>query len=192
MKSADGCAYQARIPASATSTDVIHYYITAYDDGEAVVASNGNSGSPNLIDVVAGEPIEPPVTVKRERVYILLGAGLGAGYVTGVTEKGTEELKTDGFAPNYLHLAPRTGLLIGKTLGLGLYGRFGFPIGATAEGHSTMSPSAGLRLRKFFGAFNVAGSVGAGVVSDTIEINDAVHVISLGPLQVGAGAGVRC
>lgn len=47
------CVYGGKIPASALSGDLVHYYVAAYNAAGKVIASKGSAGSPNIIEVTA-------------------------------------------------------------------------------------------------------------------------------------------
>jgi len=56
-----GCRYAGTIPASATRGNFVHYYLAAYDANNKVLAANGSSSTPNVLDFrapgrVATEP----------------------------------------------------------------------------------------------------------------------------------------
>lgn len=84
------CKYTGAIPASAKRGSVIHYYVAAYDGNNRVIAGKGSSGSPNIMELVAGppprpdeeDPINGPKTAKRA---VATGPAQGGGEVkTGV------------------------------------------------------------------------------------------------------------
>ncbi len=53
MTLSSGCVYGGKIPASALTGDLIHYYVAAYNAAGKVIASKGSAGSPNIIEVSA-------------------------------------------------------------------------------------------------------------------------------------------
>jgi hypothetical protein len=50
------CKYTGSIPSSAKKGTVLHYYVAAYDSSNKVIANKGSSGSPNIMELVAGPP----------------------------------------------------------------------------------------------------------------------------------------
>lgn len=53
MTLSSGCVYGGKIPASALTGDIVHYYVAAYNAAGKVIASKGSAGSPNIIEVSA-------------------------------------------------------------------------------------------------------------------------------------------
>ena len=53
MKRNGDCGFSADIPASALSSDIVHYYVAALSKSGKRVANRGSSGSPNIIEVQA-------------------------------------------------------------------------------------------------------------------------------------------
>ena len=48
------CKYVAQIPASALKGSLVHYYVAAYNSGGKVIASKGQAGSPNIVELTGG------------------------------------------------------------------------------------------------------------------------------------------
>jgi hypothetical protein len=53
MKGKGGSTFKAEIPVAATKGDAVHYYIEAKTGAGKIAASAGNSGSPNIVTIVA-------------------------------------------------------------------------------------------------------------------------------------------
>jgi len=54
MAKSGDCGYNAKIPAKSVKGDFVHYYIAAYNRKGKQIARKGSSGSPNVIEIVAG------------------------------------------------------------------------------------------------------------------------------------------
>ena len=168
------CKYLGSIPASALKGTVLHYYVAAYDANNRVIVGRGASGSPNIMELVAGapgpsddeDPINgskkqapaPPETGggeiskgvvaggKPPRVYIGVSAGTGFGYVTGKTEFDNQ-VENCCIGNSFLVITPELGYFVNPQLSVGVAARLGVPIGANIEGHSTLAPGGMVRVR---------------------------------------------
>jgi hypothetical protein len=167
-----GTTYRAEIPAKATRGEAIHYYIEARHAGGKVLATIGNSGSPNIITIVAGGGAEEETgvdeenplagvrkreaeesetrigkgaTPARHKFFIGVSAGTGGGYVSGTTEKERQPVSCC-VAPELLNLKPEVGYWISAQLVGSLYFRIGLPIGANVEGAAFMAPAVMAKL----------------------------------------------
>jgi hypothetical protein len=83
-------------------------------------------------------------------------------------------------------------------MALSVVGRFGLPIGANVDGHATGAPGVLARFRYALDpsgdGIRVSGSLGVGVLRNTIKLNMAdpgmdTDIVAQGPLLVGAGLG---
>lgn len=93
MKPAGGAAYEADIPAEATSGDYVHYYIEARNEKAKVVATKGSAGSPNVIDVLrarggGGDDDEENLDDENPLEAIGRGGGGGGGRRGGGDDDG--------------------------------------------------------------------------------------------------------
>lgn len=200
----DGCKYRGVIPGEDIQGGVIHYYISAYQDDQAV-ASKGNERTPNIIEVI--EPDNPfgggskPTGPKGPaKIFISVAAGTGAAFVTGQTEQLLAPVNA-GLAPALLHIFPEIGYFVSPKTSISLAFRLGFPIGANRDMHAGPSPAATLRWRQSLsedgnGLF-WAAALGGGVIRQTVELTDVpdptmnVDTTAIGPLFVGGGAGYK-
>lgn len=86
MRNTTGVKFEAEIPATATGADSVHYYIEAKNAAGKVTASNGNSGSPNIISLnkpSAGGGTGGPDASELDREDPLKGGGGGGGTIGG-------------------------------------------------------------------------------------------------------------
>ena len=95
-------------------------------------------------------------------------------------------------------ITPELGYYVKPQLSIGVAGRFGVPLGANIDGHSTLAPSGVVRVRYALAAsgegLRVIGQLGAGILRNTIKLNDAdngmdTDIVAQGPLLIGAGVG---
>jgi uncharacterized membrane protein YgcG len=137
------------------------------------------------------------VAGKAPTVFIAVGGGTGAGFVTGETEQAGNKVECC-FAPDLAHVTGEIGYYLNPHTAIGIAVRMGFPIGANIADHATAAPAGLLRLHHYFGnsgdGLMVVGQVGGGVIRNTIKLTDAppdmnVDIAAMGPLIVGAGAG---
>ncbi len=220
----DGCKFTGQIPAAATHGSIVHYYIGAFDGGGKLIAGKGSPGSPNILELAAGGVVksdgEDPLgggggggggsasggevkggvegPAKPTKIFIALAGGTGFGYVTGNTEGGNA-VKTCCVGNSLGVIAPELGINISPQMALSIVGRFGLPIGANTEGHATGAPGVLARFRYALDpsgdGIRVAGSVGVGVLRNTIKLNMAetsggdTDIVAQGPLLIGAGLG---
>lgn len=219
------CKYLGSIPASALKGTVLHYYVAAYDANSRVIVGRGASGSPNIMELVAGPPSrgddEDPINGKKPtpppsdggagvikegvvagpskppRVYIGVFAGTGFGYVTGKTEFDNQ-VENCCIGNSLLVITPELGYHVNPQLSVGVAARLGVPIGANIDGHSTLAPSGVVRVRYALApggeGLRVMGQLGAGILRNTIKLNNAeagmdTDIVAQGPLLVGAGVG---
>lgn len=219
---AQGCRYTGAIPAAAMRGSLVHYYVAAYDGNNKVVSSKGSSGSPNIIEIsgVAAatrpdeeDPINGGKKVvatgddrisggviaggKPAKVYLAVSVGTGLGYVTGKTERNNE-VQSCCVGNSLVVLTPEIGFQASRQLAIGIAGRFGVPVGANMEGHSTLAPGAVLRVRYAMSesgqGLRVMGQVGGGIMRNTIKVEGGedgmdTDIVAQGPLLIGAGLG---
>ena len=170
------CKYTGAIPGAAMKGSVLHYYVAAYDANNRVIAGKGSSGSPNIMELVAGPPPrgdeEDPINGKKKpppppgggnggggaigggvvvggkppRVYIGGVIGTGFGYVTGKTEFDNQ-VENCCIGNSLVVITPELGYHVSPKLSIGLAARLGIPVGANIEGHSTLAPAGVVRVR---------------------------------------------
>lgn len=217
-----GCRYAGAIPASGMHGALVHYYIAAYD-GTKVLAAKGSSSSPNILELSATGPareVEDPLAEpgpvddgrasvasratapagKRSSIVLSMTAGTGFGYVTGRTE-ADNKVQTCCIGTSLVVLSPEIAYAWSRQLSIGLAVRFGLPLGANIEGHSTGAPAGLLRVHYALSpsgdGVRLTGEVGAGVLRNTIQVDAEdtgstemdTDVVAQGPLLVGAGIG---
>jgi len=218
-----GCHFTGAIPASGMHGALVHYYIAAYDAGNKVLAAKGSSGAPNILELSAagtsGDVEDPingtpgpsprasaPVTRvtrsavrggKAPSIMLAVAGGTGFGYVSGKTE-GDNVVQTCCIGTSLVVITPELAYYASPRISIGLAVRLGLPIGANIDGHSTIAPSAFLRLRYAFGrsgdGLRVMAELGGGVLRNTIKLNDDdtgmdTDIVAQGPLLLGAGVG---
>ena len=198
MSKEGDCRYTGAIPATGTTTDLLHYYIAALGDNGRSVASKGSEGSPNIVELAAatggsndddnpfvkkpkdtnnGNKITGGVVAggKPSSVFVVLAVGTGAGYVSGETEQERNAVECC-LAPGLLHVDPEIGYFVSRQLAISLAGRIGFPIGANIEGHATVGPAGLLKIRYALSpkgnGMHVSGSVGGGIIRNTIKLTE--------------------
>jgi hypothetical protein len=214
------CKYTGAIPASAMRGTVLHYYVAAYDANNRVLAGKGSSGSPNIMELTPGpsgrSDVEDPLHGKKDpaggggaisggtevaagpaRIYGGLAIGTGFGYVTGTTE-ANNTVENCCLGSSLLVFTPEIGYYVKPQLSIGVAGRFGVPLGANVDGHATLAPGGMVRVRYALApsgeGLRVIGQIGAGILRNTIKLNDAgngmdTDIVAQGPLLIGAGVG---
>lgn len=214
------CKYTGAIPASAMKGTVLHYYVAAYDENNRVLVGKGSSGSPNIMELTPGptgrsdteDPINGnkkpddgggaihgggQVVVGATRVYGGLVIGTGVGYVTGKTEFDNT-VQNCCLGSSLLVITPELGYYVKPQLSVGVAARLGVPLGANIDGHSTLAPGGVVRVRYALAAsgegVRVIGQIGAGILRNTIKLNDGgngmdTDIVAQGPLLIGAGVG---
>ena len=162
MKASSGGNYTADIPTSATSGNLVAYYIAAQGKDGQPIASKGSVADPIIVTLTgAGAPERPRVTDEEEeggggsKFYIGLQLGTGFGWMTGNGEVNVDDkVSPEGFAMAQLgHLAPELGYFIKPNLMLSVQGRFQLVTGATPLGLPKLDPSTpdGMTLAKACG-----------------------------------------
>jgi hypothetical protein len=156
--SGSGAEYTASIPASATSGNLVNYYIEAQAADGSSKATKGVASDPIAISLKgAGAGGDEEVTKEEEeeegqgmggKLYFALMAGSGVGWTTGAGEVNVEhQISPAGFAPAQIgHLAPEIGYFVKPGLMLSLQGRFQLVTGATAEHISDTTQCGGDKL----------------------------------------------
>jgi len=217
------CKYTGSIPGSAMKGTVLHYYVAAYDANNKVIAGKGSSGSPNIIELSAGtgpkpdgeDPIngkKPPgggtgsggavtgggvVAPQGDKMYVGVVGGTGFGYVTGKTEFNNT-VENCCIGNSLIVITPELGYYVNPQLSIGLAVRLGVPVGANIDGHSTLAPGGMVRARYALAAsgegVRVLGQLGAGILRNTIKLNNASNgmdtdIVAQGPLLLGGGVG---
>jgi hypothetical protein len=219
------CKYTGAIPGSVMKGAVVHYYVAAYDANNRVIVGKGSSGSPNIVELVAGPPSKgdeedpinggkkkkppPPgggggqigggvvVPSKPPKVYVGVVGGTGFGYVTGKTEFDNQ-VENCCIGNSLVVITPEIGYYVNPQISIGAVVRLGIPVGANIEGHSTLSPSGLVRVRYALSpsgeGVRVMGQIGAGILRNTIKLNNAMpdmdtDIVGQGPLLIGAGVG---
>jgi hypothetical protein len=212
------CKYTGAIPASAMKGSVLHYYVAAYDANNRVIAGRGTSGSPNLVELTAGPPLrgdgEDPINGNQQpaggggvsggvvvdrpaKLYVGVAAGTGFGYVTGKTESDNE-VENCCIGNSLVVITPEIGYYVNPQLSIGVAARLGIPVGANIMGHSTLAPGGLVRVRYALSpsgdGVRVMGQLGAGILRNTIKLNNAddgmdTDIVAQGPLLLGAGVG---
>ena len=163
-------------------------------NGKKVVASSGGS-----TDEPSGGEVTKSVDVgpKHQKIYIAIAGGTGIGYVSGTTESNNP-VKTCCFGPSLVVLQPEIGFNVKPQLAVAIAGRIGIPMGANIDGHATAAPGVLLRVRYALSptgqGVRVMGQAGAGVLRDTIKLDNAsmgmdTDIVAQGPLLIGAGVG---
>jgi hypothetical protein len=217
------CQYTGAIPAPAMKGSVLHYYVAAYDANNRVIVGRGSSGSPNIMELVAGPPPRPDeedpingpkkppggggsggsvgggvvVGGKAPKLYVAVVGGTGFGYVTGLTEFDNR-VENCCIGNSLVVITPEIGYHVNPQLSIGAAARLGIPVGANIDGHSTLAPGGMVRVRYALSrsgeGVRVMGQVGAGILRNTIKLNNAADgmdtdIVAQGPLFVGAGIG---
>lgn len=216
------CTYTGAIPGTAMKGSVMHYYVAAYDANNRVIVGKGSSGSPNIMELTPGpsgkgdgeNPLGGGGTVgggtvgggvvggvvpagKAPKVYIGFAGGTGFGYVTGKTEFDNE-VENCCIGNSLVVLTPEFGVYVNRQLSVGAAVRLGIPVGANLEGHSTLAPGGVVRVRYALApsgdGLRVMGQLGAGILRNTIKLNEAedgmdTDIVAQGPLLLGGGVG---
>ncbi|HSK04908.1 MAG TPA: tetratricopeptide repeat protein [Kofleriaceae bacterium] len=213
------CKYTGAIPASAMRGSVLHYYVAAYDANNRVIVGKGSSGSPNIMELTAGPPPRPdeedPINGRKPagdggsvsggvttggkpaRIYLGVAGGTGFGYVTGKTEFDNR-VENCCIGNSLVVITPELGYYVNPQLSIGMAARLGVPVGANLDGHSTLAPAGLVRVRyalaKSGEGVRVMGQLGAGILRNTIKLNNAADgmdtdIVAQGPLLLGAGVG---
>jgi hypothetical protein len=202
---------------------IVHYYVAAYGANGRPVAEKGSEGSPNILEIsgtapagggddenplasgggsssTSGGDVKSTVTVgpKKAKLMFAISGGTGFGYVTGMTEYGNA-VKSCCIGNSLAVVMPELGYYINPRTSIGIVARLGFPIGANVDGHATMAPAGLVRVRYALSAsgdgLHVMGQLGAGILRDTIKIDNPdmpmqdTDVVAQGPLLVGGGVG---
>jgi hypothetical protein len=157
--SASGSEYTASIPASATSGNLVNYYVEVQGADGASKATKGVASDPIAIslkgagaggdeEVAKDEDEEEGGSGTGGKLFFALMAGSGVGWTTGAGEVNVEhQITPAGFAPSQLgHLAPEIGYFVRPGLLLSLQGRFQLVTGATAEHITDTSQCGGDKL----------------------------------------------
>jgi len=214
------CKYTGAIPASAMKGAVVHYYVAAYDANNRVIAGKGSSGSPNIMELSAGAGPRPdgedPINGKKQggggggsvtgggavagrpaKLYVGGVVGTGFGYVTGKTE-ADNEVENCCIGSSLVVITPEVGYYVNPQLSVGAAVRLGIPVGANIDGHATLAPAGLVRVRYALSpsgeGLHVIGQLGAGILRNTIKLNNAsegmdTDIVAQGPLLLGAGVG---
>jgi hypothetical protein len=165
-------------------------------NGKKVVATSGGSTSS---DEPSGGEVSKSVEVgpKHNKIYVAVAGGTGFGYVTGTTESNNP-VKSCCIGASLIVLQPEIGFNVSPKLAVAVAGRIGIPMGANLDGHATAAPGVLLRLRYALSptgqGLRVMGQVGAGVLRNTIKLDNAstgmdTDIVAQGPLLIGAGVG---
>jgi hypothetical protein len=190
------CEYTATVPASGMHGTFVHYYVAAIGDNGKPVAAKGSAGSPNIIEIEAGSvasagsgdtedpmdenkgeggSVSSSVTVgpKPAKLVIGISGGTGFGYVSGTTE-AMNQVKNCCIGNSLIVLQPEIGYNVNPQLSVGIAGRIG--LARSGEG------------------LRVMGQVGAGIVRNTIKLDNGMpgmdtDVVAQGPLLLGGGVG---
>jgi hypothetical protein len=147
----------------------------------------------------SGGEVSSGVTVARKapRVMFAVSGGTGFGYVTGTTEN-MNTVKNCCIGNSLAVIVPELGYYLNERTSIGVAIRLGFPLGANVDGHATLAPGGMLRLRYALSAsgngVHVMGQVGAGILRNTIKLDNAMQgmdtdIVAQGPLLLGAGIG---
>jgi hypothetical protein len=211
-----GCKYAGTIPASAMHGNLVHYYIAAYDATNKVLAAQGSSASPNIMELGAAAPRpdpEDPINGgqgpaaslsagavaggKAPKIAFAVSGGTGLGYVTGTTEGGNK-VQTCCLGASLVVITPELAYNASRKRSIGIAVRLGLPFGANITGHSTLAPAVFLRVRHAFSAsgdgLRVMGELGGGILRNTIKLDATMpgmdtDIVAQGPLLIGAGLG---
>jgi hypothetical protein len=213
------CKYTGAIPASAMKGSVLHYFVAAYDTDDRVITGKGSSGSPNIMELTPGpagrgdgeDPINganpdggggavsggAAVAAGPARLFAGLVLGTGFGYVTGKTEFDNQ-VENCCIGNSLVVITPEIGYYVNPQLSIGAAARLGIPVGANIDGHSTLAPAGVVRVRYALApsgeGLRVMGQLGAGVLRNTIKLNNAADgmdtdIVAQGPLLLGGGVG---
>ena len=151
----DGDWYQTEIPAEATNSASIAYYILAQDAQGLPVARNGTETDPHIVDLGGGgagggiingvnpEGADDSADAQGGQegeglsLWIALTGGIGMGYYSGTpeanhTDDGGKSLKSSGFAMAWaFQISPEVGYFYSDSLLFSLQGRFQLVTGAS-------------------------------------------------------------
>jgi hypothetical protein len=146
-------AYEAAIPASATTGPQVAYLIEARKADGTVMTSRGSAASPLLVTLVGSATAQPAATARAEapsssteperHLYFALLGGTGAGIAHGTGEetRGAVASSSDVDWARAGHLAPEIGWFVTPRLRVGVQARLQLVSGAT-EYHPP-NPQAG-------------------------------------------------
>jgi hypothetical protein len=227
MKTTNGVEYQGIIPEGATRGSTVHYYIEARSGSGKLLAASGSGDAPNVITVLRprrategeGPDEENPVdrrrsgsgggdeetTVakaaapKKKTFWVGVSIGAGGGLISGETEVSHQPV-TCCLAVAPFHVEPEIGLWLSPRTTLSLYGRLGFPLGASVDGAATLAPAGLLRIAYTFGDTGgvfLHGDLGGGFIRHVVKLtaNGALanagdkDTFATGPLLAGGGVG---
>jgi hypothetical protein len=161
----------------------------------------GGKKEPSGGGASGGGEVTSSVTVsgpKRPKIMLAVSGGPGTGYVSGTTE-GNNPVKTCCFGGAVVEVMPEIGYYVSPQLAVSVAARIGLPLGANFDGHATAAPAGLLRLRYALSpsgqGLHVMGQVGAGVLRNTIKIDNPMmgmdtDIVAQGPLLVGGGVGI--
>jgi hypothetical protein len=214
MERGDGCTYEGAIPKAATRGESVHYYVAALD-GKTSLASRGTASSPNIVELASGgssgggsdgdNPLGGEVSSGaaddgkpgKKTVFLSVALGTGGGYVTGSTEVEQSEVSCC-FAQSMFHIFPEIGYYFSRRMSVSAAFRMGFAVGANVKGHASAAPAGLLRLRYALAengeGLQVSGSVGGGIIRNTIKVEEAadgmdIDTTASGPFLIGGGVG---
>lgn len=212
MAKHDGCRYAGKIPSSATSGSVVHYYIDVKNSAGKVVAQKGASGSPNIIEMTSGDdgdnPLSGDAKLKKSgskssgpgapKVLLSVGLGSGMGYITGETEQFMSPVNCC-FAPAPLHVLAELGYYLSPSSSISAVFRLGFPVGANIMAHAIAAPAGMVKLKHWLSpdgqGLHWSAAIGGGVIRQIVTLQDAVDetmdtdTTAMGPFFVGGGVG---
>jgi len=168
----------------------------SHGDDEDPIGSKKETGG----GASGGGEVSSSVTVsgpKKPHVMLAVSGGTGTGYVTGTTE-ANNPVKTCCVGNAIAVIMPELGYFVSPQVTVSIAARIGLPLGANIDGHATAAPGALLRVRYALSpsgqGLRVMGQVGAGILRNTIKLDNAqagmdTDIVAQGPLLVGGGVG---
>jgi hypothetical protein len=161
-------------------------------------------GGPAIPPGGGGGGDDPKVTTRsktRRSVYVAVGVGSGAGFISGKTEVSNQDVTCCvAFAP--FHVLPEIGFWLSPSFTLSVVGRLGLPLTANVPNAATAAPSGFVRATYRFGedqGLYLHGEVGGGFIRHVVTLKRTsasgeegqIDTFATGPLFVGGGTGYQ-
>lgn len=208
LKRQRDCNYAGVLPGAAVQGKLLYYYIAAFANGPAPVATKGSADLPNIVAISApaAEAAEAATAVSKSQaasgsakptILVAIAGGSGIGYVRGTTE-GQNAVKRCCFGTSLLVATGEVSYFATPQLLIGGVFRMGIPVGANLEGHSKTAPAGLVRMRYAFSpsgdGLHVLGQIGFGFLRHAVKVDNPepgmdTDVLAQGPLLVGGGIG---
>ncbi len=141
-------AFEAAIPASATTGQQVVYFIEARRADGSVIVRRGSAADPMVVALVeaakpaVAETVHPTSTKASPQFYFALLGGTGVGTASGTGEETQNSVTSSGIAWTRAgQLAPEIGYFITPRLRLGVQARLQLVTGATP--YHVPNPAAG-------------------------------------------------